>query len=436
VTKRALIVDDSRLARHVLSKLLTEHGVAAEAAESAEAALEYLKGHRPDVIFLDHLMPGMDGFEALEAIKANPLTATIPVMMYTSKEGELYLGQARALGALGVLPKNVAPVEVTKVLRSLRLIPGGGDTEPKQPVQPPPGPPPLDARQLRELLAELFFEQGSALRGELRRELDRFSAAYAAAAAPPPPQPSPMEAVAPSVVGRPAAKHIPPRIYQTASALLLVVAAVFAYLYFRTSELLLESHDRTRALAAAVGDLSATNARPLTTAEPPAPGAGVLEVLAWGFNRGGEFAFGGVPLDAARADVLATLLDELRRINFAGTVALDVHVGRFCMNYGLGGDLELAPPDQSAATCEQIGWPELEAVAMGQEQSLDFAYTLANAERQSPAIGVQVFSRGSAEPLVPYPASGYETAAGDWNFIAARNQRVELRLLPNDAPER
>ena len=121
--KKALIVDDSRLARAVLSRLLTEHGVAADTAESAEVALDYLKHSRPDVVFLDHNMPGIDGFQALEAIKKNPATATIPVMMYTSQEGELYLGQARALGALGVLPKTMQPVEVKKVLRSLRLIP-------------------------------------------------------------------------------------------------------------------------------------------------------------------------------------------------------------------------------------------------------------------------------------------------------------------------
>jgi CheY-like chemotaxis protein len=75
------------------------------------------------VIFMDHLMPGMDGFQAVQAIKANPRTASIPVMMYTSQQGELYLGQARALGAAGVLPKQIQPADVTKVLYQLQLIP-------------------------------------------------------------------------------------------------------------------------------------------------------------------------------------------------------------------------------------------------------------------------------------------------------------------------
>jgi CheY-like chemotaxis protein len=420
--KRALIVDDSRLARHVLSKMLTQHGVAADAAESAEAALEYLKGHRPDVIFLDHLMPGMDGFEALEAIKANPVTATIPVMMYTSKEGELYVGQARALGALGVLPKNVQPVEVTKVLRTLHLIPGGGELEAARSMPPAPGPAPLDARQLRELLADLFYEQHTAWRDELRREIARLAATL------PAPPPAPALPAAAAAEQRPQ-HRAPSRGYQAATAALLVAVAVFAYLFYRTGALLSESHERTRELAAVAAQLSAVSTRTLAVAETPGAGPGVLPVLEWGFNSGGRFEFGEVALDGSRANVLGGLLEELRRINFAGTVALDVHVGRFCMNYGANGDLELAAPAQAVATCDQLGWPELEAVAIGQQQSLDFAYVLATAAKENRALRLETLSHGSAEPIVPYPASNYDLTAGEWNALAARNQRVEIRLV-------
>ena len=121
--KRALIVDDSRSARVILSRMLEQHGLAVDTAESAEQALEYLQQHRPDVIFMDHLMPGMDGFQAVQAIKSDAQTATIPLMMYTSQEGELYVSQARALGAVGVLPKTVRPVDVSRVLYQLHLLP-------------------------------------------------------------------------------------------------------------------------------------------------------------------------------------------------------------------------------------------------------------------------------------------------------------------------
>src|SRR5580692_2361586 len=127
--KRALVVDDSKSARVILSRMLEKYDIEVDMAESAEQAIEYLKHGRPDAIFMDHLMPGMDGLQAVKAIKSNPQTATIPIMMYTSQEGELYVGQARALGAMGVLPKQVRPVDVSKVLYELHLLPDRRDRE-------------------------------------------------------------------------------------------------------------------------------------------------------------------------------------------------------------------------------------------------------------------------------------------------------------------
>jgi CheY-like chemotaxis protein len=64
----------------------------------------------------------MDGFQAVQSIKNNPRTSAIPILMYTSQEGDLYLGQARALGAEGVLPKQIKQADVTKMLFQLRLV--------------------------------------------------------------------------------------------------------------------------------------------------------------------------------------------------------------------------------------------------------------------------------------------------------------------------
>src|SRR5579862_1174956 len=120
--KRALIVDDSKSARLFLARVLENYDIDVDSAENAEAAIDYLGSNRPDVIFMDHQMPGMDGLQAVQAIKNDPRTATIPIMMYTSQEGELYLGQARALGAVGVLPKQIKPTDVSKVLYQLHLL--------------------------------------------------------------------------------------------------------------------------------------------------------------------------------------------------------------------------------------------------------------------------------------------------------------------------
>jgi len=431
--KRALIVDDSRLARAVLSRLLTEHGVAADTAESAEVALDYLKHSRPDVVFLDHNMPGIDGFEALEAIKTNPATATIPVMMYTSQEGELYVGQARALGALGVLPKTLQPVEVAQVLRTLRLIPAPGEpaandsSHSAAPALPSTSGRPLDAQTLRELLEPLFSEHAASLREEMRRELQRFSAAAAGAPALPalptvPPMPPPAE--------QRAATARMDRAFRIASALLIVVTVVLGYLYFATRSSLDEAHELTQRLANDTATISNARTSAVAAASASSRGNGsVLDVLEWGVNQGGRYAFGATALDDARAAALAGLFKQLEELGFTGTVAIDVHLGRFCMNYRADGMPELAPQEQPAATCEQVGWPELEAVALGQRQSVAFANTVASATARNPLLRVESVSHGSAEPSVDYPLADFQLTAGAWNAVAAANQRVAVRLI-------
>ncbi len=117
--KHALVVDDSKSARFSLKKLLQKQGVKCDFAESAGDALNYLESHKPDVIFMDHLMPGMDGFEATKAIKANPNTKSIPVIMCTSKEGTEYAEQAMATGAVAILPKPAPSATLTAVLNQL-----------------------------------------------------------------------------------------------------------------------------------------------------------------------------------------------------------------------------------------------------------------------------------------------------------------------------
>jgi len=117
--KNALIVDDSKSARIMLQRLLAKMNVVALAVESAEEALSYLEKQHPDVIFMDHMMPGMDGLEATQTIKNNPKTQSIPTIMYTSKEGDGYNTLARSHGASGVLPKPANQQAVMAVIDSL-----------------------------------------------------------------------------------------------------------------------------------------------------------------------------------------------------------------------------------------------------------------------------------------------------------------------------
>ena len=110
-----LVVDDSKAARLILRKMLQGLGMIVDTAESAEDALSYLRARRPDAIFMDHTMPGMNGLEALGRIKSDPATVQIPVAMYTSKNEPSYQQQASAVGAVGVLNKP-ATVEAISVI--------------------------------------------------------------------------------------------------------------------------------------------------------------------------------------------------------------------------------------------------------------------------------------------------------------------------------
>ncbi len=103
--RHVLVVDDSKSARLMLRKILQSLGMTVDTVDSGEEALDYLRGQKPDVIFMDHTMPGMDGLTALRRIQSNPDTAAIPVAMYTSKDEPAYRNEAHAAGAVDVLSK-------------------------------------------------------------------------------------------------------------------------------------------------------------------------------------------------------------------------------------------------------------------------------------------------------------------------------------------
>jgi CheY-like chemotaxis protein len=121
---RILLVDDSKSARYALRLQLQRHGVEVETADSAEAALERIHQAHPDAVFMDHTMPGMNGFEALEILKAEPATANIPVVMCTSNEEPEFVAQARRKGALDILAKSATPERLADLLTRLQAAVG------------------------------------------------------------------------------------------------------------------------------------------------------------------------------------------------------------------------------------------------------------------------------------------------------------------------
>ena len=120
--RTALIVDDSRLACAVLGRLLEQEGFHVEMAASGQEALDRLRRDRPDVVFMDHLMPGMTGLEAVQSLKSDVRTASIPVVMFSSQEDEEFLTAAREAGALAVLTKHTERTNLGPVLARLGAL--------------------------------------------------------------------------------------------------------------------------------------------------------------------------------------------------------------------------------------------------------------------------------------------------------------------------
>lgn len=86
--KRILIVDDSPTERHVLNDLLTKSGYEVVASDNGEDAIQKAKSLKPDLIVMDVVMPGLNGFQATRAISRDPETRTIPIILCTSKSQE------------------------------------------------------------------------------------------------------------------------------------------------------------------------------------------------------------------------------------------------------------------------------------------------------------------------------------------------------------
>jgi len=86
--KKILVVDDSPTERHLLTELLTKNGYQVITAESGEESIEKAKSEMPDLVLMDVVMPGLNGFQATRTLTRDDATKHIPVIVCTSKGQE------------------------------------------------------------------------------------------------------------------------------------------------------------------------------------------------------------------------------------------------------------------------------------------------------------------------------------------------------------
>ena len=116
---RILVVEDEESLLKLESILFTSKGYAVTGVRDGNEALAAVLANRPDLVVLDVMLPGMDGFEVCRAIKQNPLTRSIPVVMLTAKKSSLDLERGRSAGADAYLTKPFKSVRVLEVIEGL-----------------------------------------------------------------------------------------------------------------------------------------------------------------------------------------------------------------------------------------------------------------------------------------------------------------------------
>jgi twitching motility two-component system response regulator PilH len=109
-----LIVDDSPTEVHVMQKALERHGYRTAIAADGAEAVRLARQMHPDLIFMDIVMPGINGYQATRALVSDPDTSSIPIIMVTSKGQDADRVWGLKQGAVGYLIKPVSPDQLVE----------------------------------------------------------------------------------------------------------------------------------------------------------------------------------------------------------------------------------------------------------------------------------------------------------------------------------
>ncbi len=113
-----LLVDDSKTELYYLSDVLTKRGFRVRTAENGDEAIRRINEEKPDLILMDVVMPGLNGFQLTRAITRDPRFADVPVIMCTSKNQETDKVWGMRQGARDYVVKPVNPDELLRKIRA------------------------------------------------------------------------------------------------------------------------------------------------------------------------------------------------------------------------------------------------------------------------------------------------------------------------------
>ncbi len=113
---KVLVIEDEELIRESILHLLNKRGFSATGAENGRLGLQLAKEIFPDLILCDVRMPELDGYEVLRALRQDPTTATVPLILLTAEASQNVIYQGQLLGANGYLIK---PFTINQLLEAI-----------------------------------------------------------------------------------------------------------------------------------------------------------------------------------------------------------------------------------------------------------------------------------------------------------------------------
>ena len=119
---KVLVVDDSKTELLFLTDLLQKNGFSVKTAENADDAMRRLEEERPDLILMDVVMPGQNGFQLTRAIARNPQYANVPVVMLSSKDGVFDKARGRMVGSQDYLTKPFTKDQLLQAVQQFGIV--------------------------------------------------------------------------------------------------------------------------------------------------------------------------------------------------------------------------------------------------------------------------------------------------------------------------
>jgi len=388
----------------------------------------------------------------------NPVTAIIPVVMYTSESGDVYVSQARAVGAMEVLSKDMlTESDIEQVMKSANIfLKSKSDkendkqelksvkTEPRRAeVTVKPSEASANLLDVRNQVSRAIELQHSKIQRDIQdssrmitrrlmHEVKELQNSLKQQEKPPS-----IAMFANLVEGLEQPK--PPSIFWFLIPMFLLMGLV-AYGIYQVDSLKKENqslvdinHQFASILAkqndgiiASVERLEVQNSQNAQISEKPS--AAAFDNMIWTINQNSNYEYGTFPLDASRTEVISELLIQLDESDFSGVVNLNIQSGNFCVITNESGELVLPDADSLLADCELIEYyspdpSQIERTAFEFSTLLNTNPTLLEGYI---TIAVNAFDQYSSNPQ--YPEFDPAMTAGQWNNVALQNNHIFVEL--------